>query len=299
MKSSVLTIGTFDGVHRGHQEIIRKTCALAKTQGSIPTAITFEIPPRLFFFPSLEPSLLNTVEEKGHLLKSDGIGKVIVMRFNRAFAEISALDFFKKIIVSKYRARALVVGYNFGFGKNREGDTRFLEKICREYGIPLTIVPPLCQRSVPVSSGRIREALKQNELAEANRLLGRPYFVIGKVVRGKGLGRKLGFPTANIGVPNAKIIPSGVFAVKVSMGGGRKYSGVCNVGFRPTILSGAKSKSVEANLFHFSGNLYGRRLKVEFLKKIRAEQKFAGLTELKAQVEKDKAYARKALGDAR
>lgn len=290
MKGSVLTIGTFDGLHRGHQQIVKKACALAGQKKVRSVAITFDIPPRLFFFPSSEPALLTTVDEKRFLLEKYGIEDVEVLHFDSNLAKISAADFFDRFILGKYRAQHLVVGYNFGFGRNREGDTLFLEKICRKHSIPLTVVPAFCDANVPISSGRIRDVLRNSDLDEANRLLGYSYFVTGKVVRGDGLGKKIGFPTANLSVAAEKIIPSGVFAVRVTIkrkGSTTLLAGMCNIGFRPTVSAG-KNKVVEAHLFDFSRSLYGAELRVDLIQKIRDEKKFTSLDKLKQQLQKDK-----------
>lgn len=297
---TVLTIGTFDGVHRGHRAIIQKTCRLAQQNAAIPTAITFDIPPRLFFFSSKEPALLTAVSEKVFLLKKLGIEKMVLLRFNSKLAQISAENFFENFIVKKFHPCAIVVGYNFGFGRNREGDPRFLEMMGRKHSIFVEVVPPLCFGNIPISSGRIRELLREGNVERANRLLGEPYFAVGTVVSGQGFGRKIGFPTVNLSVPHEKIVPEGVFAVRVTMSDGRSshdlrfsahsHDGMCNVGFRPTVCSNddMKERTVEVHLFHFSRNLCNSILKVEFLRKMRSERKFSSLEELKNQLKKDK-----------
>ena len=292
MSPSILTVGTFDGVHRGHQKIFKKVARLAQKTGARPAAITFNIPPRLFFFPSREPSLLTTVQEKADRLKSCGIQKVRVLEFNKSLARISAEKFFEKFILKELGARQIVIGYNFGFGKNREGDPRFLESLGRKHGIKVHVIPPVTFRSVPVSSGKIRDALKAGDLKSANDLLGYSYFLTGKVVPGQKLGAKLGFPTANIAVPPEKITPPGVYAVRVTTPVGKTYGGMCNVGFRPTVAgNGAGQRSVEVPLFGFTGSLYGKTLKVEFVRKLRDEVSFPGLDALRRQLFRDRARA--------
>ena len=296
---SVLTIGTFDGVHLGHRKISEKVVQLAKKTKTVPAAITFDIPPRLFFFPSAEPCLLTSVTEKMLLLKKYGIKKAAVLKFNRKLSRISADDFFKNFVVRKCGARAIVVGANFAFGRNRQGDARFLEKCARKHSIPVIVVPPLCSGNVPVSSGRIREVLRAGRVEESRRLLGYPYSISGKVVRGLDLGKKIGFPTANLAVPPQKILPPGVFAVRASISGEsskpRTFGGMCNIGFKPTVLRGNRKMTAEVHLFRFAGGLYGKTLKVEFFRKLREEKVFQNLAELRDQLERDKVRALEAL----
>ncbi len=292
MKNSILTIGTFDGVHLGHRKIIRDVVDRAKKTGCESAAITFSVPPRLYFFPSNEPALLTTVTEKKELLKSCGIDKVHVLDFDENLARLSAADFFKKFVIKKCRAQEIIVGYNFGFGHNREGDARFLEKAGAENGIRVKIFPAVVSKSVPISSGRIRDALKEGNLKLANSLLGEPYRVSGKVVHGQHLGSRLGFPTANLDIDKNKIVPLGVYAVQAGLTGKKIYKGMANVGFRPTVTgSGLKVKSVEIHLFNFSGNLYGKTLRVRFIAKIREERAFPSLDELRGQLKKDRMNA--------
>jgi riboflavin kinase/FMN adenylyltransferase len=240
------------------------------------------------------------VREKVFLLRGCGIEKVVVLKFNEKFSRTSAEDFFKNFVAGKCRARAVVVGTNFGFGRNREGDARFLERFARARSISVRVIPPLCLGRVPISSGRIRDALRAENLEEANRMLGNPYLVSGEVVRGRRLGKKIGFPTANISVPREKLLVRGVFAVRASLldlsGKTRTYDGMCNVGGRPTIhAAGAARLTVEAHLFGFSGSLYGKVLKIDFLTKLRNEKAFPGIEELKDQIKLDKESALKAL----
>ena len=307
MKSSgaVLTIGTFDGVHRGHQKILKEVRRLARAKWLVPMAVTFDIPPRLFFSPSKEPSLLTTVDEKVRLLKEYGMERVEVLKFNRQLSRLSAGDFLQKFVMDKFKARMIVVGYNFAFGRGREGDISFIQKWSRTHSVPSKVVSPLCSGDRPISSGRIRDALRAGRLAEANRFLGHDYRVSGKVVPGQRLGAKIGFPTANLDVSPSKILPLGVFAVKstpsplsppIKGGERRSFKGMCNIGFKPTVSKRrAPRPSVEAHLFGFRGNLYGKLLGIGLHRKLRDEKRFAGLEQLKRQIARDKAAAIKAL----
>ena len=285
-KGSVLTIGSFDGVHLGHRKIFHEVVRRAKRLGLTPAALTFALPPRLFFFPSNEPALLSTLREKIELMKACGIKKIHVLKFDAALARVSARDFFDKYILGLCNAKEVVVGYNFGFGRNREGDSRFLEESGRRNNIGIYILPPVVNGSVPASSGRIRQALREGNLARANSLLGVSYTLTGKVVMGRKLGRKLGFPTANLKLSPEKIVPLGVFAVRATLPGGRELKGMANYG---------RTRTFEVHLFGFSGNLYGKTLQVRLIRKIRDEKAFTSLHDLSHQLEKDGIKARKML----
>lgn len=294
--ATVLTIGTFDGVHRGHRAILRRAAARALRGRKISAALAFERPPRLFFSPSSEPCLLTTPEEKRLLMEDCGIRKVVLLRFGPSFAKTPAKEFFEKTLVRRFRAAEILVGYDFRFGRGREGDTGALKAMGRARRVPVHIVGPVRSGSRPVSSGRIRDLLRAGELSAANRLLGHPYFAIGRVARGRGLGRKIGFPTANLALSAEKIVPPGVFAVRVREGS-RGWSGVCNVGVRPTVRGGRPSRPVtEVHLFGFSGRLYGKSLRVDFIHRLRPERAFPNLEALRGQIRRDAARARKLLG---
>ncbi|MBI4397096.1 MAG: riboflavin biosynthesis protein RibF [Elusimicrobia bacterium] len=294
-QGAVVTIGTFDGVHRGHQAILNKTVEMARRLKINSQAVTFARPPRLYFFPQNGPNLITVLPEKVELLESRGIDRVEVLSFNKAFSGLSADRFFEEYLVKKYRTRAIVVGYNFGFGRSRQGDTRFLEDKGRAHGIPVHVAPPVCLKGVPISSGLIRQHLKLGELDHANRKLGYSYFLSGKVVRGQGRGRTLGFPTANLKVPEEKLIPPGVFAVNTALPDGRHFRGMCNVGFRPTMSLANPSLSIEVHLFGFHGDLVGESLRVEFARRIRSEKKFASWRELARQLAQDELAAKRFL----
>ena len=303
---TVVTIGTFDGVHRGHRKIIDKTNRLAEDERLKSLALSFEFPPRLFFSPSKVPVLLTTLLEKRFLLSRYGIGKTVLLNFNRRFSQISALQFFEELLIKKYHAKQIVVGYNFCFGKGREGDIKFLKKIGKKYSIPVYASKPLMQSLRPISSGRIRELIRRGDLRGARRLLGVDYFAFGRVVRGESIGRKMGYPTANLETHSLKILPEGVFVVSVlvfkskedflnsSPGQSGFYGGMCNIGSRPTVAkeTSKEKKSFEVHLFGFTGNLYGKFLKVVFLKKLRDEKKFSDQETLKKQLIQDEKGAK-------
>jgi len=291
---AAVALGTFDGVHRGHQAILKKAVALARRRGLTPAALTFTFPPRLFFAPSAAPSLLTTVDEKASLMRALGVSRVEALRFNARLARLSAAEFIHKILAEKLRARAVVAGYNFRFGRGREGDGNFLKREGRRRGIDVHIVKPVRAAGRPVSSGRVRDSLLAGDLAAARRLLRHPYVFSGRVVKGLGLGRKLGYPTANLAVPPEKIVPPGVYAVRARWIKGRA-PGLCNIGFRPTLGEKKPRLSVEVHLLDFSGSLTGKELTVELVGKIRAERRFPSLAALTRQIRRDEAAGRRVL----
>ena len=287
-KGNILTLGTFDGVHRGHQALLNSVTTFAKELHLKSLALTFTKPPRLYFSPSKEPTLLTTIQEKRRFLNSIGIDRVRVLNFNQSLASVSATDFFNRIILRQCGAKGIVVGYNFCFGSSREGTIPFLKKMAKRKGIRVEVLPPLLKGERPISSGWIRESLKRGHLKLANDLLGRAYSAEGTVVPGLGIGKKIGFPTLNFKVDPMKILPEGVFVVKVNLKDENKFwIGMANVGVRPTIVEELKNKRLEVHLLNFRGNLYGETLTAHFLKKIRSEKKFDSLGSLKAQLKKD------------
>jgi riboflavin kinase/FMN adenylyltransferase len=288
-------MGTFDGVHRGHRAIIKKAVASARALGCPSLAMTFHHPPRLFFHPSPAPSLLTLPSEKETLLKSLGIDRVVAQEFGGRLAALSAETFYDRTIRLRWRTREIVVGYNFHFGHERRGNAAFLEERSEVSGIPVHVIAPVTWRGSLVSSGAIREHLKAGELTQANAKLGYEYFVTAPVVKGEGLGRRLGFPTANLAVPPEKIVPYGVFAVRVFLPGGGMKGGMANVGFRPTLREPHPRRTVEVNVFGFKGSLVGKTLRVSFVKKLREEKRFPSLDHLKRRLRLDADAARAAL----
>ncbi|HRY28704.1 MAG TPA: riboflavin biosynthesis protein RibF [Elusimicrobiota bacterium] len=294
-RGTVLTIGTFDGVHVGHRVILRKAVSLARKAGLSSLALTFARPPRLYFSPQKGPLLITLPEEKAELLRSIGVDRVEFLAFGKKLAALSPEDFFKEHLLRRYGARQVVVGFNFGFGRRRAGHLGLLKQLGASHGVPVHIVPQVSLGGRRVSSGKIRRDLWRGELAAANRKLGYPYFLSGQVVRGDRLGRRLGFPTANVRVPDEKLVPPGVFAVRVVLPNGTEKPGMCNVGFRPTLGRRAPRLSIEAHVLDFRGNLRGKKIKVVFVKKIRSEKAFPTLEKLAARLRIDAAVARRIL----
>lgn len=294
----VLTMGTFDGVHRGHQTILRRAVGRARELGLTSLAMTFTRPPRLYFSPQPGPQILTTSSEKLELLSSFGIHDARIYDFNGKIAGLTAKDFFKKYIVDRFKAREIVVGYNFAFGRGREGNTHVLKQIGKQNGLRVHIMPPFRLQNQNVSSGRIRRDILLGKIESVNRKLGFAYFATGRVTRGRGLGRRIGFPTANLIIPREKILPLGVFAVRLNLPDGKMRGGMCNVGFHPTVGRSA-ALSVEVHIFNHREDLKGKVLRVHFVKKLRAEKKYSSVKALIAQLRRDKTAARRVLRGAK
>lgn len=287
---SVVTLGNFDGVHRGHQVILEKLAACAKQRNLPSVLITFEPQPKEYFNPETAPARLTSLREKVLWLQQFSLQNLLCLRFNEQLANLSAEDFISKILLEKLRVRQLLVGDDFRFGYQRKGDIALLEKYAAENHFIVSVVPKLEYGSDVVSSTRIRAALKNADLTEAAELLGRPYSISGRVVAGDKRGRQLGFPTANIRLQRLVSPVHGVYAVRVKGYNNRVLYGVANIGSRPTIAG--KQFLLETHIFDFNADLYGQHLEIELLQKIRAEKKFTSLDELKAQIIEDATKAK-------
>ncbi len=292
-QSPVVTIGTFDGLHKGHQAVLDKLKELAREIDGESVVFTFYPHPRLVTSPG-ESSLrlLTTLEEKIQLFTKFGIDHLIVYPFNKEFSEMNYSDFVKEILVDKIETRCLVVGYDHKFGKNREGGFEYLQHCAGRYGFRVEKMEALSVEDDNVSSTKIRLALQTGDIPKANHYFGYEFSLRGTVVEGKQLGRKMGFPTANIEASDKfKIIPGyGVYAVKVEIDG-RIFKGMLNIGTRPTFNKNADNRSIEVNIFDFSENIYGKKITLYFIGKIRDEQKFNGIEALVEQLKKDRVSA--------
>lgn len=289
LTNTIVTIGTFDGVHLGHQQIIKRLVELKKKQGGETLLFTFAPHPRKVLFPEqTDLKLITTTEEKCDLLKQFGIDNVLVYPFTKEFSMMNADRYISEIIVKGLRTKTLVIGYDHKFGSNREGSIETLKKYSEQYHFDVEEISAHEINQLNVSSTRIRKAIEEGDVKTANECLGYTFFVTGKVVKGKQLGRQIGYPTANIQVGDAdKLIPKiGVYAVNVEHEG-KRYKGMLNVGVNPTTDTDNKIK-VEVNIFDFDREIYGDTIKVEFLKRIRDEEKFANLEELKQALANDK-----------
>jgi riboflavin kinase/FMN adenylyltransferase len=294
-RGCVATIGNFDGVHRGHRMILDRLRALAAEAGVPATLVTFEPQPREFFEGREVPARLTRLREKLCLLREAGLERVLLLPFNERLAALSAQAVVDDILVAGLGVRHLLVGDDFRFGRGREGDFALLERAGREAGFAVEHLPTLEDDGERVSSSRVRDALASGDLALAERLLGHPYFVMGRVTYGRQLGRQLGVPTANVPLHRYRAALEGVFAVEVD-GLGPRRPGVANIGVRPTVEG--REPLLEVHLFDYTGDCYGALLTTFFRAKIRDEWKFDSLDALKAQIARDADAARSLLGVA-
>jgi len=289
LTNSIVTIGTFDGVHLGHQKIIKRLVELKQKHGGETLLFTFNPHPRKVLFPQqTDLKLITTTEEKCELLKQFGIDNVLVYPFTKEFSLMNADQYISEIIVKALHTKTLVIGYDHKFGSNREGSIETLKKYSQQFHFNVEEISAHEINQLNVSSTRIRKAIEDGDVKTANEFLGYTFFVSGKVVKGKQLGRQIGYPTANIQIGDAdKLIPKiGVYAVNVEHKN-KRYKGMLNVGVNPTTDTDNKIK-VEVNIFDFDREIYGDDIKVEFVKRIRNEEKFANLEELKQALANDK-----------
>lgn len=287
----MLTLGVFDGLHLGHQLIMRTVVERARVLDAVPTAITFDPHPRAVLHPESAPPLLQTFDQKIEAFGVLGIEQAIVIRFDAEFAQISAEDFLRDVVRERLQAREVYLGRGFAFGRGREGNIELLRAASGRLGFHADEVAEVRLRGARISSSRIREMLAAGRVNLARRMLGRPYGVEGRVVRGDERGRTLGFPTANLQPQNRVIPQAGVYVTATLIEGAWRRS-VTNVGTRPTFkLTNAAEPSVETFVMDWTGDLYGDVVRVRFLHRLRAERKFASVAELKAQIDKDVARA--------
>jgi riboflavin kinase / FMN adenylyltransferase len=295
-RNAVVTIGTFDGVHMGHRQIIEKLKAEAVSNNGETVIITFHPHPRKVVSSTiLGIRLINTLDEKLMLLEQHGIDHVVVVPFTEAFANQSADEYIKNFLVGKFHPHTIIIGYDHRFGRDRMGDYLLLERKADVYGYQLKEIPKHILENISISSTNIREAILHNDTATANKLLGYDFFFSGVVVHGDKLGRKLGYPTANLKIQDEeKIIPgNGIYAVYAQPENGDRLKGMMSIGFRPTV--DGKKRVVEVNLFDFSEEIYGQVLTVYVKKYLREEIKFDGLEALVKQIDQDKIESLKIL----
>lgn len=290
-RKKLITIGTFDGVHLGHKALFAKLEQLSVKLQMKAQVLYFPYPPKSLLAEQPAMTVLSTPPEKKALLKKCLSCRAEELNF-QMYREYTAEKFFKKVLLEKYNCGAILAGPDFAFGKNRQGNSEFLKNKCAQLGIPCEILPFYDgEDGSKISSSLIRKTLAEGDIKTANALLGRPYSLEGRVIEGKKLGRKIGFPTINLDINFYKLLPLGVFAVKVRVG--RKfYRGICNIGFRPTVNPiDSIIPLVEVHLLDFRRSIYGHRVEVFFYDKIRSESKFDGLDALKAQLSQDKESA--------
>lgn len=289
-EKTIVTIGTFDGIHIGHKKILKNLITNAREEGKKSVLLTFFPHPRMVLQKDKTILLLNTLDEKSVLLEKMGLDFLIIHPFSKEFSRLTALEFVRDILVNKLNTSRLIIGYDHHFGKNREGNIHQLKEYSLLYDFKIEEIPAQDIDDVSVSSTKIRKALKEGNLKTANNYLGYYYMLSGTVVNGKKLGGTIGFPTANIEIKEPyKLIPStGVYIIRTRINGDL-YNGIMNIGFNPTVLG--KHQTIEAHLFDFNENIYGEKIKIEFLYFLREEQKFKSVEELVTQLNIDKENA--------
>lgn len=295
IKNPVITTGTFDGLHLGHQKVISHTINIAREKNGTPVILTFWPHPRLVLGKG-DFNLLNTFEEKNQIFKDLGVEHVYYQKFTPEFAQLSSEEYVKTILVEKFGVHTLVVGYDHQFGKERTGKFETLGDLAFKYGFSLEKVDALNVNSLSVSSTKIRNLIENGNVCESNKMLGYDYFIEGTVVEGHKIGAKLGFPTANIKLSDTKkMIPGdGIYAVYAKVNE-KTYKGALNIGFRPTFPDQLHEKSIEVNLFDFSDTIYNAPVSVYFIKKLREEIKFKTVDDLISQMHLDKENAKTVL----
>lgn len=285
-EASIITIGTFDGVHIGHQKIIQRLVRSGKAKGLKSVVLTFFPHPRMVLQPDFDLKLLHTIEERQLILSKYGVDDIIIKPFTKAFANLSAEDYVKDILVDELNAQHIIIGYDHHFGKNRSANIDDMKAFGKKYNFYIEEISAQDIKDVAVSSTKIRHALLNGDIETANAYLGYPYFMTGMVVKGKGVGKTIQFPTANIYVKSAyKLIPkNGVYVVR-SKWNDSVYYGMMNIGTNPTFNE--HKQSIEVHFFDFEGDLYDKSLQIEVLHRLRDERKFESVDALTAQLKKD------------
>jgi riboflavin kinase/FMN adenylyltransferase len=290
----VVTLGNFDGVHLGHQKIFEKLREEASKIRGEAVVITFEPHPLKVISPQLCPPLLTPFKKKMILIEKSGIETVLCIEFSLAFSEISPFEFIKNILVEKVKVRKIIVGYNYHFGKKQRGDVGVLKNIGKLFNVEVEVMEPLKIGQAPVSSSKIRELIKNGEVEEASKLLGRTYPIIGKVVEGSKRGHTLGFPTANLEISDELYPKKGVYAVEI-LWNEQVFNGLANVGLNPTFVPVRAREegpfSLEVYILNFSQNIYGEEIQVNFIRRIRDEVRFESSSQLVEQIRKDVQWA--------
>jgi riboflavin kinase/FMN adenylyltransferase len=294
LKRTCAAIGIFDGVHRGHQYLIQQMLAAARRLHAQPIVITFFPHPAHVLRPDVKLGYLTSLEERFRRLNGLGVAVCVVVPFNRSFAKIEPQKFIKDILVQKLGVKAVFVGQDFRFGKDRSGDVVLFERLGLEYGFEMHPVPAVKQGRKIISSTLIRQMIGEGKFNEAYKFLGRAVSVSGIVVKGAQRGRDLGFPTANIAYESDVIPPQGVYVVEIILGK-MKYPAMANIGTRPSFEKQKVKLHLEVHILDFARNIYGKQVEVEFVKKIRNEKKFASIQDLIKQIKKDEIFTRRYL----
>jgi riboflavin kinase/FMN adenylyltransferase len=289
---TVVALGVFDGIHLGHQAILGAAVASARARALRAVACTFDPHPAEVLSPGRPPQPILTLDERLGLIASLGLDATVVLGFTKELAAVEPEDFVAELARGHLGAREIVVGYNHRFGRGARGDVRLLREVAEGLGVQTTVVAPLVVGGEPVSSSAVRAALHAGDVERAARLLGRHYFIAGSVVRGAGRGRQLGFPTANVNPSRPLLLPLGVYACR-AVAADAVWPAAVNVGRQPTF--GENALAIEAHLIDFSGDLYGRELRLEFVRRLRGEVRFPSVDALRAQIASDVALARRHL----
>lgn len=294
MSGAVVTLGTFDGVHRGHQAVLAEVTRRARAARLTSVLVTFEPHPLAVVNPAAAPKLLTLPDEKKELVSAWGIEQFVLMPFTPVVAQLDAEEFVRRLC-DQYAMRELVMGYDHGFGRGRAGDVELVQRLSRTQDFAVAVVDAVRDNGQPISSTVIRTAIAHGDLDSAARWLGRAYGIRGKVVRGAGRGRTIGVPTLNLEPPDSRKLlpPDGVYAARVTLDDGRTFGGMMNQGPRPTF--GEQARTLEVHLFDFDGELYGETVNVAWVRRLRAVQAFPSRDALVAQLEKDRQAARTTL----
>ncbi len=290
-QGTVVTIGTFDGVHVGHKKIIKRLVESAKANQWDSLVLTFFPHPRMVLQKDAKIKLINTISERAQLLEKEGLDHLVIHPFTIEFSRMTAEEFVKEILVNTLKAKKVIIGYDHRFGRNRNADITDLKKFGEQYGFKVEEISKQELEDVAISSTKVRKALDAGDIGLANAYLGYPIMLNGIVVKGKSLGRKIGYPTANLSIPEEyKLIPAqGVYIVQSSIDGSLVY-GMMNIGTNPTV--GGERQTVETFFFDFDGDLYDKELSIEILARIREEKRFASVEELIAAMKEDDVFSR-------
>lgn len=294
LDASVVTIGNFDGVHRGHAEIFAHLKQRSIVSGLPSAVVTFEPHPLKILAPESAPSLITTFEQKAALVGESGIDYLIVVPFTKEFSQLPANDFVLKILCGSLGMRHIIIGHDYAFGRNREGNFQTLANLGELNGFTLEDLPPIGEEGVVFSSSLVRSAVADGDMAAASRILRRYYQISGTVAHGREIGQTLGFPTANINTPNELFPSDGVYAVMVEVDG-QCVKGACNIGCNPTF--GGNVRTIEVFLLDFTGQIYDHKITVHFVQRLRPEQRFSDIDALKSAISQDVANSRVILGN--
>jgi riboflavin kinase/FMN adenylyltransferase len=295
-----LAIGVFDGVHRGHQAVISTSAEHAQAVNGTPVVVTFDPHPEKVLRPAKAPHLLTATQHKIALIRDLGVGHLLLITFDKKFAATEPEEFVEQLVTHAKPLREICVGHEWGFGKNRRGNLDLLKKLGAEFDFDVIGMPPVMINGEVVSSTSIRDAIQRGDFAKAKEMLGRDYTILGTVTRGDDLGKKIGFPTANLSAHSEQFPPDGVYSAEAWLEG-VKYHGVVNLGCRPTVSRDKSNRVLEIHLLDFNRDIYGQDLEIRFIQYLRPEKKFDSIEALQHQIAADVQRARElcARGDAR